>query len=317
MKTKRLIAVSLVVVLSIGQLAPPAYAWNKPGHMVVAAIAYRELERTNNQAVIDKVVAKLKLHHDFNKRFGPKLGNVAPEDQNLYLFMLAARWSDDIRNVQPADDDKPAHFIDNPFVPSGLTGVAAAPVAADNLLSKFDSQVAIAMDTAKGDDVRATALTWLMHLAGDSHQPLHAVSMFTHDFLPPEGDRGGNEVFVKATDDSHTINLHSFWDGLLLGSDRFQSVRNRALGLIGRPDMTRTKFPQLSSTMVKDWTNESFELAKVVAYQNGQIQGSGDKNDGDVLPDHYASTCKSVAEQQAVLAGYRLADLLKSLAPSL
>ena len=81
--------------------------------------------------------------------------------------------------------------------------------------------------------------------------------------------------------------------------------------------MTRSKFPQLSSTEVKDWTDESLELAKIVAYQNGQIRGSGDKNDGDVLPDHYASTCKSVAEQQAVLAGYRLADLLKSLAPSL
>ena len=56
MKTKRLIAASLVVALSIGQLPRPAYAWNKPGRMVVAAIAYRELQRTNNQAVIDKVL---------------------------------------------------------------------------------------------------------------------------------------------------------------------------------------------------------------------------------------------------------------------
>jgi S1/P1 Nuclease len=317
MNTKRLVTFSLVVALMIGYVPRPAYAWNKPGHMVVAAIAYRELQRTGNQAVIDKVVGKLKVHPDFNKRFGPKLVNVASEDRDLYLFMLAARWSDDIRDVQHSDDDKPAHFIDNPFVPPGLTGVATAPIAADNLVSKFTSQLAIAKDGSQGDDARSKALTWLMHLSGDSHQPLHAASMFTHDFKPPEGDRGGNEIFVKVSAESHTINLHAFWDGLILGSDRFQSVRSRALGLIGRPDMKRDTFPQLSSLEVGDWINESFEFARVVAYQDGAIQGSGDKEDGDVLPDHYPSTCKGIAERQAILAGYRLADLLKTLAPSL
>ena len=48
---------------------------------------------------------------------------------------------------------------------------------------------------------------------------------------------------------------------------------NRALGLIGRPDMTRSKFPQLGTVTVEDWTKESFELTKSVAYQDGAIQG--------------------------------------------
>ena len=280
-------------------------------------IGYRELQRTGNQAVIDKVVAKLRLHPDFNKRFAGMLTTVAQEDQDLYLFMLGARWSDDIRKVQPADDDPKAHFIDNPFVPPNLMGVATVPPDAHNLLSKFASQLDTINDGTKSDGEKAKALTWLLHLTGDSHQPLHAVTMFTHDFLPPEGDRGGNEVFVKVRADLHTINLHSFWDGVILGSDRFQSVRNRALGLIGRSDMARNTFPQLSATAAKQWTDESFELAKSIAYHNGDIQGSGDKEDGDVLPDDYPSTAKRVAERQVTLAGYRLADLLKSLAPSL
>jgi hypothetical protein len=50
MKTKRLVVCSLVVALVIGYIPRPAYAWNKPGHMVVAAIAYRDLQRTSNQA---------------------------------------------------------------------------------------------------------------------------------------------------------------------------------------------------------------------------------------------------------------------------
>jgi hypothetical protein len=283
--------------------------------MVVAAIAYRELQRTGNQAVIDKVVETLKGHPDFGKLFAPKLANVSAEDRDIYLFMLAARWSDDIRKKSPLDDPK-AHFIDTPLVPPGLTGVETVPPDADNIVSKFNKQLDIigaGSDTAED----AKALTWLMHLAGDSHQPLHAETMFTHEFTPPEGDRGGNEVFVKVRADLHTINLHALWDGAILGSDRFQSVRNRALGLIGRSDMARDTFPQLTNTTVEKWVGESFELAKSVAYMDGQIQGSGDREDGDVLPDDYPSTMKSVADRQVVLAGYRLADLLKKIAPSL
>jgi hypothetical protein len=315
MKMQRLIATTLLAALAFGFSPRAVHAWNKAGHMVVATIAYRELQRTNNQAVIDKVVATLKSHPDFDKRFAPKLADVAPEDQDLYLFMLAARWSDDIRKQSPLDDPK-AHYIDFPFVPPGLTGVETVAPEAHNLVSKFKKQVDIikgSHDAAEG----AKALTWLSHLTGDSHQPLHAVSMFTRELKPPDGDRGGNEVFVKVRPDSETINLHFFWDGLILGSDRFQSVRDRALGLIGRSDMARDTFPQLSNTTIDQWVEESFELAKTAAYRNGAIKGSGDRDDGDVLPDDYPATAKSVAERQVVLSGYRLADLLKSLAPSL
>jgi hypothetical protein len=316
MKTKNLVVPALLAALAVGAWPHAAHAWNKPGHMVVAAIAYRELQRTNNQAVIDKVIAGLKKHPDYDRRFASKLSSVRPEDQDLYLFMLAARWADDIKDHQPADDDKKAHFIDTPFVPPGLTGVAIAPPDNDNIVSKFKNQSDI-IRNGGGDAAKAKALTWLLHLAGDSHQPLHAVTMFTHDFTPPQGDRGGNEVFVKVEENSHTINLHAYWDGAILGSDHFQSVRNRALGLIGRPDMRRNTFPQLSSGTVDQWVAESFEMAKTVAYRNGEIEGSGDSHDGQLLPSDYPSTAKGVAERQVVLAGYRLADLLRDLAPSL
>jgi hypothetical protein len=315
MNTNRAIAVALLAARVAGVLPGAAFAWNKPGHMVVAAIAYRELQRTGNQAVIDKVVAALNSHPDFDRLFASKFTNVAPEDRDLYLFMLGARWSDDIRNHQPMDDDPKAHFIDIPFVPPGLSGVATVQPDPDNLVSKFKSQI----DTITGNNPateEAKALTWILHLVGNSHQPLHAVTMFTSEFTPPEGDRGGNEVFVKARADAHTIKLHAFWDGLILGSQRFQQARNRALGLIGRPDMARNTFPQLGNTAVDQWVQESFDLAKTVAYHNGDIQG-GDQDDGELLPDDYPSTAKSVAERQAVLAGYRLADLLRDLAQSL
>src|SRR3990172_4255828 len=52
------------------------------------------------------------------------------------------------------------------------------------------------------------ALKWVVHLAGDVHQPLHAA---THD------DRGGNDVQVSFLGERDnppygTINLHAIWD---------------------------------------------------------------------------------------------------------
>jgi len=44
----------------------------------------------------------------------------------------------------------------------------------------------------------------LLHLIGDMHQPLHAVSLFSkeHNFLPPLGDMGGNKYAVEYTSET-------------------------------------------------------------------------------------------------------------------
>ncbi|WP_181852818.1 hypothetical protein [Nostoc sp. ATCC 53789] len=44
----------------------PAFAWNKAGHMVSGAIAYRELLQ-NHQEVIEKMIAILKEHPEYSK----------------------------------------------------------------------------------------------------------------------------------------------------------------------------------------------------------------------------------------------------------
>lgn len=296
--------------------AQSAQAWNKPGHMVVAAIAYRDLKRSNQQPVIDKVIAQLKNHPDFTSRFEPKLALVDPQDRELYLFMLAARWADDIRGSSPLNDPK-AHFVDLPFVPPGLPGVATAPPSStDNLLVKANKEVRIIRD---GSDAakEAVALTWLFHLVGDAHQPLHSATMFTHKFALPDGDRGGNKVFIRARAGAHTINLHAFWDDLIIGSDRFLAVRNRSIGLASKSELDRSTYSQLAQTKFEAWVDESYKLATTVAYYDGEIEGGDDKDHGDVLPEGYVDGAQAVAERQIVLAGYRLADLLKALAPSL
>ncbi len=106
---------------------------------------------------------------------------------------------------------------------------------------------------------------------------------------------------------SQTINLHSFWDGMLLGSDDFQSVRNLAIQI--RQADPRDQLLQLGRMTISDWSKQSFQLAQDNAYRSNTLQ-SGTDQDGVVLPADYVATVKPIAQRQVALAGYRLADEL-------
>ncbi len=98
------------------------------------------------------------------------------------------------------------------------------------------------------------ALCWVLHLTGDVHQPLHTTSLITEQYPLPKGDEGGNKFFIRVTPNSSGINLHSFWDGLIIGSDRFQSVRNKATEFRNRAGLEREDFSeQLTVKPFNDW----------------------------------------------------------------
>lgn len=292
--------------------APSAFAWNKAGHMFTGAVAYRDL-RQSNPAALAKAVALLKKHPDFNSRWKPRLDGVAEEDRDLYLFMLAARWPDDARGT-PQDRPK-HHFIDYPYVPPGQPASVHGPNPdPDNLVASYKQN----SDTLSGtgsDANKAVALAWIFHQVGDAHQPLHAISLFTTDYPTPEGDRGATRFYIRANESARTISLHKLWDDFILGSERFQSVRNRATELATRPDLARDTFAELGTGSIEGWAKESFGLAKSAAYLDGDLQGSKDEHDGEVLPEDYISQVRPAALRRAVLAGYRLSDQLKALFP--
>jgi hypothetical protein len=60
------------------------------------------------------------------------------------------------------------------------------------------------------------------------------------------------------------------------------------------------------------WAEESAQIARNFAYAGGTLKGGTDRSDGPVLPDGYAKQSKAIAERRVVLAGYRLADVLKA-----
>jgi len=69
---------------------------------------------------------------------------------------------------------------------------------------------------------RVIALTWLIHLVGDIHQPLHSVQIFTTDY--PNGDRGGNLICVRPSESGKPMNLHRLWDSLLTSTNKLGAI---------------------------------------------------------------------------------------------
>jgi hypothetical protein len=166
--------------------------------------------------------------------------------------------------------------------------------------------------TGTGDEgERAIPLAWIFHLVGDVHQPLHCTSLVTTTY--PRGDKGGNLFYIRVREGSRPIPLHQLWDGLIMGTSRFQTVRNVAIKLRNRPEFAPDNLTELAEGRFDRWAQESFALAREVVYRTGTLPGSVNALAAPVLPEGYTRQAKAVAERRIVLAGYRLADGLRKL----
>jgi hypothetical protein len=221
--------------------------------------------------------------------------------------MLAAKWADDAR--QTAEDRPSWHYVNFPFkLGSTPATIPAIPAGEENILTALQQNRTL-LEAPGTTPKKAIALTWIFHLMGDLHQPLHTTKAISTQFPLPEGDRGGTRFYIRAKEGASTISLHKYWDDLILGSERFQSVRNQSILLGQNADYQRDFFPELTETSFEKWGKvESYRLAPQV-YENLQ---SGTKTDGKPLPTGYADTAKIIAEKRMMLAGYRLADYLKA-----
>jgi hypothetical protein len=127
-------------------------------------------------------------------------------------------------------------------------------------------------DTKTDDEERAVSLCWVLHLVGDIHQPLHATALISTKetfapYAPPHGDEGGNLLAIKITqDDKNATNLHTYWDSLLF-EDEPQFNRVEAVVAKLMIDMPAAGFKaELDQGDFLAWADESYQLAKTVAY---------------------------------------------------
>ena len=304
MSRMRLFWLTVVVFLAVVAIPRDAMAWNRAGHMVSGAIAYREL-LARDPAAARRAVEILRAHPAYQSRWLPMITAHGMADHDILLFMLAARWPDDVRD-EPYDHPT-WHYINLPVVPPRDT--TRPPVnTSGELVVETAHNLAVLRDPESADADKAIALAWVLHLVGDIHQPLHATNFFSTRW--PQGDRGGNSMFIRATPTSQSINLHSFWDGLIIGSDDTRSTMNRAIALrAAHPAGTLAAQITILSPMA--WAaDESLPLARQHAYLDGGLGAGTVRDSATVLPAAYAANAQRVAEERVTLAGYRMGALL-------
>jgi len=290
-------------------LAVPAMAWNYSGHRIVAEIAY---QRLTPQARL-RVDEMMRRHPDLEM-----ITHDAPADpaeRAHYAFVWAASWPDQIlsdnRFYDPARaDSQPTpllpgfpdmqrhptwHYYDIPISGDGTPVLQQQPPHLMTELPRLLSELTTVSPMQATYD-----LPWLVHLVGDSHQPLHATSRYLKS--QPKGDAGGNFVYVQGGP-----NLHSLWDNAAAPRDLpYEDVVRYAREIVGE-----NPAQDLGSLDPKDWLAESFELDKSTVYTFGLETGS--KEHPLVMPPGYEEKAKSIAHQRVALAGYRLAALLNRL----
>lgn len=269
-------------------LSQPVLAWDGEGHMVTAQIAYNHLDPVV-KAKCDALIAV----------------PVSFPSSASTNFVTAACWADDIKSSTSAYSIW--HYIDLPFSLDG-TSTNNAPPPFTNVVWAIRQSIATLQDPAAAQTNQATALRFLLHFAGDIHQPLHSSTAVSA--AHPTGDAGGNS-FNLAVGGTWS-NLHSLWDA---GGGFLTDSVSRPLSVAAQTTISNkaaaieAAYPySLSIGTIPDpanWATESWGIAKSLCYSNITA--------GSTPSTAYTNTAQATTQQRMAIGGQRLAKLLSTI----
>ena len=142
-------------------------------------------------------------------------------------------------------------------------------------------------------------LRWILHLAGDIHQPLHASGRITPDD-PKGGDQGGNTFFLSPKDAPRRENLHWFWDSIVVRSIARKNDASDAEYLlpIAKKIMKKYPFEKMQARLVigkfDHWQQDSFQVAASKLYPATLKRG-------EMPSSAYQKMAFKIAEEQIAL----------------
>src|SRR4051812_33601050 len=185
----------LITLIAFLGLVAPLLAWNNTGHFTVAKLGWDQLEVRDRQALVDL----LKNHPHWDRYFAATVKPSAAGEAE-YRFVLGSTWADWLRGFAKAPDEEgrsiyrfhvgARHYINWPFVhprdKEMFTGPLGIPDTSENIILGLERAMRELRDPRRPASERAVALTWLLHLAGDIHQPLHNIALISK--YSPKGD---------------------------------------------------------------------------------------------------------------------------------
>lgn len=251
------------VCLALSGYAAHSFAWGQDGHTAIGVLAINQLQPD----------ARRELEFI-----------VGPLDEQA--ITKACTWPDKIRETEEWSWSASRHYIN---IPRGdFLYLESRDCPDKQCVTEAIKEYAVQLgDRQLSKEKRWQAFAWLCHLTGDLHQPMHA------GFAD---DRGGNNFDIIFEDEQ--INLHGFWDFELINL-----YAGNAHDLITLLDEypTDQAASNWSSEMVNDWTNESHELAKTMAYPTTKK-----------VNEAYLQQSWKLVQKQIPLASSRLALIINS-----
>ena len=284
-------------------LSSTSYAWWEAGHMLVADIAYANLN-SNAKKVVKDLLPYMDAESTARNSYSYNQTN--PN----YSLMAISHWPDDLHAFPNyLSTTRTWHYIEDAYSEDGTEIPSIIP--RDNVVWAIN-QFRNHLGQKKANKYsRARALAYLVHFVGDIHQPMHCAEL--HSAILPNGDRGGNSYKIYYKEDNGDVihNLHALWDSAL----RVYPKKNyphdvnkpkdiNALMKLISADYPRSYFKEELKILDPDqWHQESHAIAKI-AHQT--------KFDSKPT-ESYISSNTELAEQRIVLAGYRLAEILNKI----
>ena len=226
--------------------------------MIVALIAYDQLDPATTSESRGVAARASAIQRAFSRRDAARsFTRLMTREKDEWVFAHAATWPDQVRDAKGGVNHQDVtefhrpwwHFIDEPVYLNDeerqnckarcdVNLRRDPPEDRDdkdmNIIQALKNSKRIVGDKSESKAKRAVHLCWLLHLAGDSHQPLHSVGLLTtHRFRG--GDHGGNYLELE-----HKWELHAFWDEQISNDDPYETIRILATDLDQNPKLQAT-----------------------------------------------------------------------------
>lgn len=286
-----------------------AKSWWDPGHLVTAMIAYHHLNPTAKKKV-DELTQMMKRDYPY-----------------VNHFAATSTWPDDVK-AEGVRSYNTWHYTNIPYNPKRVS-IPDPPEI--NIVWAIEQAESVLRSKTTKDIDKARHLSFLVHFAGDIHQPLHSTTMYSNSL--PGGNAGGNGFPISSF--GKWRNLHQVWDDgcgylsdyndinpygkekLALEDGEIERLQKLAVEIMeAHPEASISGIENLDRDF---WILESHKLA--IAYGYKGVQSIDDKGwkkyikPNDPPSEYYLEQGQKIVQQRLAMGGYRLARLLNEIFP--
>ena len=288
----------ITLALALIVLTTPCMAYWSTGHMIISKIAYDEI-KNKDPSMLKDIEDDISLLKDWSM-------------EDNHTFIESAVWADDNKAIQWRAFNE-WHFVDTPVIEPDFHGETKEEDKNATWATYEMEKTIKYKHKPKFDNGLAVSFSWryLIHLVGDMHQPLHGATLYSKKY--PHGDRGGNSFDIDYKDNKDIKNLHFLWDACVdqygsiwapMNQTEYEKISKIAANLTD--SIPRSKVSDRVKILdTREWAKESHDLAENVVYKG--------INPGDAPSNEYMAEGRRVVNEQLVVAGYRLADMMMEL----